>query len=116
MITKTKNIEDNIPDITNLATNAALDVKINKIKIKIPSITNLANASLNAWINEVKNEISSITDLATTTAFTSVENKIPNVGDLVKKADDDAEITDIKNKYSPYLIIINSWLKYLMQR
>ena len=47
LITKTKNIEDNIPDITNLATNAALDVKINKIKIKIPSITNLANASLN---------------------------------------------------------------------
>ena len=48
LITKTKNIEDNIPDITNLATNAALDVKINKIKIKIPSITNLGNASLNA--------------------------------------------------------------------
>ena len=77
---------------------------------------NLANASLNAWINEVKNEISSITDLATTTAFTSVENKIPNFSDLVKKTDYDAEITDIKNKYSPYLIIISSWLKYLMQR
>ena len=113
---KIRNIENKIPDITDLTTYATFDAKINKIKIKIPSITNLANASLNARINEVKNEIPSITDLATTTAFTSVENKIPNVGDLVKKADDDAEITDIKNKHSPYLIIIISWIKYLMQR
>ena len=105
---KIRNIEDKIPDITDLATYATFDAKINKIKIKIPSITNLANASLNARINDVKNEIPSITDLATTTAFTSVENKIPNVGDLVKKADDNAEITDIKNKCSPYLIIIIS--------
>ena len=44
-----KNIEDKIPDITNLVTNA----------------------TLNAKINEVKNEISSITNLATTTALNS---------------------------------------------
>ena len=29
----------------------------------------------------------SITNLATTTALTAIENKIPNVSDLVKKAD-----------------------------
>ena len=40
----------------------------------------------------------SITDLATTTTvLTSVENEIPNGSDLVKKADFDAGITDIKS-------------------
>ena len=61
---KIKNIEDKIPDITNLATTAA---------------------ALNAKINEVKSEIPNITNLATTTALTAVENKIPNVTNLVKK-------------------------------
>ena len=43
-------------------------------------------AALNTKINEVKNKIPSITNLATTTtALTAVENKIPNVSDLVKK-------------------------------
>ena len=49
---KIKNIEDKIPDISNLAINASLNAKINEIKGEIPSITNLAaNASLNVKIN-----------------------------------------------------------------
>ena len=59
-----KNIEDKIPDITNLATNT----------------------TLNAKINEVKNKILNIANLATTTAPTAVENKIPNFRNLVKKS------------------------------
>ena len=55
---KIKNIEDKIPDITNLATNTT---------------------TLNAKINEVKGEIPSITNLATTAALTTVENKILSV-------------------------------------
>ena len=51
---KIKNIEDKIPDITNLATNTTLNAKINEVKNKIPNITNLA----------------------TNTALTTVENKI----------------------------------------
>ena len=39
---KTKEIENKILDITNLATNTAFNAKINEIKNKIPSITNLA--------------------------------------------------------------------------
>ena len=39
---KIKNIEDKIPNITNLATNATFNAKINEVKNKIPSITNLA--------------------------------------------------------------------------
>ena len=50
---KIENIEDKIPDITNLATNTTLNAKINEVKNKIPNITNLA----------------------TTTALTAVEKK-----------------------------------------
>ena len=60
---KIKNIEDKIPDITNLATNT----------------------TLNAKITEVKNEIPNITNLATTTVPNAVENEILNVSNLVKK-------------------------------
>ena len=61
---KIKNIEDKIPDITNLATKSALNAKINGAKSEIPSITNFAT---------------------TTTILTAVENRIPNVKNLVKK-------------------------------
>ena len=54
---KIKNIEDKIPDITNLATNTTLNAKINEVKGEIPSITNLA----------------------TTAALTTIENKILSV-------------------------------------
>ena len=40
---KIKNIEDKIPDFTNLATKTTLNSKINEVKGEIPSITNLAN-------------------------------------------------------------------------
>ena len=43
---KSKNIEDKIPDITNLATNTTLNDKINKVKNEIPTITNLATTLL----------------------------------------------------------------------
>ena len=84
--TKIKNIEDKVPDITNLATNASLHAKINEVKSGTSSITNLdTNSSLNAKINEVKGEIPNITNLPSTTALTAVENKIPNVSNLAKK-------------------------------
>ena len=58
-----KDIEDKIPDMTNLATNTIL----------------------NDGINEAKGEIPNITNLATTTALTAVENKIPKITHLFKK-------------------------------
>ena len=57
-----------------------------KVKNEIPSVTNLATtAAINAKINEVKNKIAGITNLAATTTPTDVENKIPTVTNLVKK-------------------------------
>ena len=60
---KIKNIEDKIPDITNLATKTTLNAKINEVKGEIPSITNLT----------------------TTTALTAAKTKIPNISNLVMK-------------------------------
>ena len=77
---KIRNIEDKIPDITNLATNDSFNAGINEVKSKTPSITNLTTtATFNAKINEVKGETPNITNLASTTAPTAVENKILNV-------------------------------------
>ena len=38
---KIKNMEDKIPDITNLPTNTTLNTRINEVKGEIPSITKL---------------------------------------------------------------------------
>ena len=59
---KIKNIEDKLPDITNLATKTILNTKINEVEAEIPSISGLASTS----------------------ALTAVENKIRNVSNLVK--------------------------------
>ena len=63
-------------DITNLTTNTTINAKMNEFKGKKPSITNLA----------------------TTTAFTSVENKIPDVSNLVKETDYNTKINEIEKK------------------
>ena len=58
---KIKDIEDEILDITNLATKTILNTKIDEVKAEIPSISGLA----------------------TTYALTADENKIPIVSNLV---------------------------------
>ena len=96
---KIKNIEDEIPGITNLATNTTVNAKINEVKSKIHSITSLATTTaLNAKTNQGKNKIPNITNLGTTIALTGVENKIPNVSNLVKKSDNNTMCNKIKNK------------------
>ena len=77
---KVKNIEDKIPDITNLATTTTLNAKINDVKGEMPSITNLATkASLNA-----------------------VENKIPSISNLVKKTDYNIKINETEKKITDH--------------
>ena len=46
----------------------------------------------------LKTKIANITKLATTTTLTTVENKIPNVNNLVKKTDCNTNISEIENK------------------
>ena len=75
------------------------DAKIKNTEDEIPDISNLATKSnFNTKINEVKDEIPSITGLATTSALTAVENKIPSISNLVKETDYDTKIGEIENK------------------
>ena len=100
---KIKNIEDKVPDITNLATNASFNAKINEAKDEVHNIANLAtNFSLDAKVNKVKSEIPNVTNLATTTALTSVENKIPNISNLVKKTDHSTKSSETENKITDH--------------
>ena len=99
---KIQNIEDKIPDFTNLATNLTLNAKINGVKHEIHRITNLASTTaLNAKINEAENvkyiKTPNITNLATTTALTVFENIIPNVSNLVMKTNYNTEVSEIEN-------------------
>ena len=101
---KIENIEDKIPDITNLTTNTTLNAKINEFKGKILNITNLAtNTALNVKINEVKSKAPNIINLATTTTtLAAVENKIPIVSNLVKKTEYNTKISEIKKKITDH--------------
>ena len=87
------------------------DAKIKNIEDKIPDITNLATTTtLNAKINEVKNKILNITDLATTADLTAVENKIRNVSNLVKKKlTTTQKLVKLKMKLLLMMIIINQY-------
>ena len=65
----------------------------------MPHITNLATtANLNAKINEIKNKVPRFSSLASTTALNAVENKIPDVSTLAKKAEYNTKIGEIKKK------------------
>ena len=80
------------------------NAKIKSIEDQIPNITKLATkTTLNAKVNEVKREISSINDLATTTALAAVENKIPNASNLVKKTDYNININEIEKKITDHI-------------
>ena len=79
------------------------NVKIKNIEDKIPDITNLATkTTLNAKINEVKGEISSIMNLGTKASLTAVENKIPSVSNLVKKTDYGTKNNEIEKKITDH--------------
>ena len=72
--------------VKNVVKKDVYNVKIKKIEDKIPGNTNLAiNASVIAKMRLKEKYL--VTNLATTAAFKTLQNKIPNVSHLVKKAD-----------------------------
>ena len=58
-----KNIEDKVTDITNVTTKTTLNAKINEVKSKLPSITNLA---IKTVLNAVESKIPSFSNLVKT--------------------------------------------------
>ena len=93
-----------LPRLSNVAKNYVVKKKVYNAKIKliqdkIPDITNLTtNASFSAEINEVKGETLNITNSATNIALTAVENKIPDVINLVKKTGYNTKTDEIENE------------------
>ena len=52
----------------------------------------------NTKITEIEGKFPDVANLATKAALTTVENKIPDVSNLVKKTDYDTKVTEIENK------------------
>ena len=78
----------------NVVKKDVYDAKIKDIEYGIPSITDLAtNGALNTKINKVKNEVPNIT---TTDALTAIKNKIPDVTNLVTKADHSTKVSEME--------------------
>ena len=69
-------LENEIPDISNLATKTALTA--------------------------VENIIPDTSNLATTSALTAVQNKIPSISNLVKKTDYNTKVTEIEKKLTDH--------------
>ena len=90
---KITNIDNKIPDITDLATKSSITslLPTSTFNSKITEIENK--------IKTVENKISSINKLAIKTELTNVENKIPSTDGFVYKSDYSTEITSIKNDY-----------------
>ena len=89
--TKITEIENKIPDISNLATKTALIT----VENKIPDTSGLVKKTdYSAEITKMEGKTPDISDLVTKTALPVVENKIPNVTGLATKT----ELTSIKNK------------------
>ena len=67
---------------------------------KTPNITSLVKkkTDFDSKITEVECKIPNISGFATTLALTTVENKIPDVTNLVTKTDFDAKLKDISDR------------------
>ena len=103
-----KNIEDKIPDCSNLATNTTINGKIYEVKSEVPNITNLAtNVPLNAKIFEIKGKIPNTTHLVITIALTAVGKEILDVSNLVKKLTITQKLVKLKVKLLLIMIMIN---------
>ena len=88
---KITEIENKIPDISNLATKIALTT----VEIKyLILVVLLKRQDYNNEITKIEGKIPHISNLATKTVLTTVENKIPNVSGLATKT----ELTSVENK------------------
>ena len=70
-----------------------------ELENKIPDVSNLVKRTK---LIELENKILDICNLATKTALTTVENKIPSVSNLVKKTDYNTKVKEIENKLTDH--------------
>ena len=76
-----------------------------KKAIAVDTIGLVKRTDYNAKNKDIEDKVPDNTNLATTVALTAVEDKIPNTGDLVKKADYDTKMSEIDKNILLLLII-----------
>ena len=76
-----------------------------KKAIAIDTIGLVKRTDYNAKNKDIEDKVPDNTNLATTAALFAVEDKIPNTGDLVKKADYDTKMSEIDKNILLLLII-----------
>ena len=86
-------------DTSGFALKTKYDTDKSELENKIPDISNLATKTA---LTTIENKIPNISNLATKTALTTVENKIPSISNLVKKTDYDTKITEIEKKLTDH--------------
>ena len=78
--------EVNAPDTTRLALKTQYNIEKSGLENKISDTNRLVKKTdYNAKITETEVKTPSITVLATTATLNAVENKIPNISNLIKK-------------------------------
>ena len=70
-----------------------------ELENKIPDVSNLVK---NTKLTELENKIPDISSLATKTTLTAVESKMPNVGILVKKTNYYTKISELEKKLTDH--------------
>ena len=77
------------------------DTDKSELENKIPDTSDLVKKTdYNTKIIEIEGKIPDISNLATKTALTTVENKIPDVNSLVKKTNYNTKVVEIDTKLS----------------
>ena len=93
---KVTEIENKIPDRSNLATKTALTA----VENKMPDTSGLIKKTdYNAKITDLQNKTLDISNLATKTVVTNLSNTVPDINTLIKKKDSDKKIAEIESKY-----------------
>ena len=86
-------------DASGLVLMTKYDTDTSSLERKADIIGLVKNTDCYSKITEIQRKIPSTIDLPTPAALTTVETKMPNVNNLVKKTDYDAETLDIKSSY-----------------
>ena len=86
-------------DASGLVLMTKYDTDTSSLERKADIIGLVKNADCYSKITEIQRKIPSTIGLPTPAALTTIETKMPNVNNLVKKIDYDAEILDIKSSY-----------------
>ena len=95
LVAKVNAIPLNNIDTSDFVLKTKYQTDQTELENKIPDVSNLVKKTK---LTELQNKIPDISNLATKTALTAAENEIPSVSDLANKTNYNTKITEIENK------------------